>query len=237
MPLSRQRRPGLPSTRLPDIQDVLPVIAERLSAERLHPYKAICAHDLAAAMALYEWNSQTSGAWWALISHFEVVVRNTMHERLTEWSLLEHGDGRWYIALDTIFSDESRKAIADARRRVAYQGRGETPGRVVAELTLGFWCYLLSAHYERTLWRVCLYRAWPGKGLRREVHDGVRQWHRLRNRIAHHEPIHDRPLDELHRSALRVVGWICPLTAEWIGERSAVPGLLRRRPGRLGSPN
>ncbi|HZM84079.1 MAG TPA: hypothetical protein VFC19_50820 [Candidatus Limnocylindrales bacterium] len=76
-----------------------------------------------------------------------------------------------------------------------------------------------------------------GQGMRHHAHDAIHGLHGLRNRIAHHEPIHDRQLDELHRTALRVVGWICPVTAEWIGQRSTVPGLLRRRRSRLGSPN
>jgi len=99
---------------------------------------------------------------------------------------------------------------------------------------------LLAARYERSLWVPALRFAFPhllGHGMRRQAHDAVHGLHGLRNRIAHHEPIHDRQLDELHRTTLRVVGWICPVTAEWIRERSVVPRLLRRRPGRLGSPN
>lgn len=216
------------------------MVTERLSEERLLPYKAICSDDLAAAVALYEWNNQMSGAWWCLIAHLEVVVRNAIHDSLSEWSIREHGDSRWFLTGAKLFPWETRDVISGARRRAISRGRVETPGRVVAELTLGFWCFLLAARYERSLWVPTLRRAFPhlmGTGMRRDVHKAVKEVHLLRNRIAHHEPIHDRPLDDLHRSALRVVGWICPVTAEWIRERSAVPRLLRRRPGRLGSPN
>jgi hypothetical protein len=61
----------------------------------------------------------------------------------------------------------------------------------------------------------------------------------LCNRIAHHEPIHNRPLGELHAVALTTAGWICPTTRDWIAGRSRVPALLADRendsdPGRLG---
>jgi hypothetical protein len=216
------------------------MVARRLSPERLRPYLAICTGDLAAAIALYEWNGEVGGAWWSVIGQLEVILRNAIHERLTAQSIEAWGDARWYLTYGPLFPQETQRLVAEARRRAAAGAHGETPGRVVAELSLGFWRFLLAARYERSLWVPSLRFAFPhllGQGMRRQAHDAVQGLHGLRNRIAHHEPIHDRSLDELHRTALRVVGWICPMTAEWIRDRSAVPGLLRRRPGRLGSPN
>ena len=99
----------------------------------------------------------------------------------------------------------------------------------MAELPFGFWRFLLSSRYERTLWLPCLRDAFPGirgRGMRRDVHDAMRDLHLLRNRIAHHEPIHNRPLLELHAVALTTAGWICPTTRRWIAARSRVPALL-----------
>jgi hypothetical protein len=62
--------------------------------------------------------------------------------------------------------------------------------------------------------------------MRQDVHAAVRDLHLLRNRIAHHEPIHNRPLSQL----LTVAGWICPTTCAWIGTRSQMPALLKQRP-------
>jgi hypothetical protein len=41
--------------------------------------------------------------------------------------------------------------------------------------------------------------------------------HQLRNRIAHHEPIHNRPLARLHEDALLVAEWACPGTRDMDG--------------------
>jgi hypothetical protein len=62
--------------------------------------------------------------------------------------------------------------------------------------------------------------------MRRDVHDAMRDLQLLRNRIAHHEPIHNRPLRTLHDQALAVADWVCPVTRRWIAARSRVPGLL-----------
>lgn len=46
---------------------------------------------------------------------------------------------------------------------------------------------------------------------------------KLRNRIAHHEPVLARDLAEDYRIILEVVGWICPDTSAWIAETSRFP--------------
>jgi hypothetical protein len=164
-----------------------------------------------------------------VLSDLEIVVRNAMHERLSLWSLGAYGRPDWYADRGRIFTAQTAGDIAVARRHAAAFGRAESPGRVVAELPFGFWRFLLSSRYERTLWLPCLRDAFPGirgRGMRRDVHDALRDLHLLRNRIAHHEPIHNRPLFELHAVALTTAGWICPTTRRWIAARSRVPALL-----------
>lgn len=45
--------------------------------------------------------------------------------------------------------------------------------------------------------------------MRRDVYDAMKNLNILRNRIAHHEPIHIRPLLALHQVALTLAGWVC----------------------------
>ena len=164
-----------------------------------------------------------------MLSDLEIVVRNAMHERLSLWSLGAYGRPDWYSDRGRIFTAQTASDVAVARRHAIAYGRPESAGRVVAELPLGFWRFLLSSRYERTLWLPCLRDAFPGirgRGMRRDVHDAMRDLHLLRNRIAHHEPIHNRPLLELHAVALTTAGWICPTTRRWIAARSRVPALL-----------
>lgn len=210
-------------------QDELQTLARRISAERFAPYLAAAADDPQRGMQLYERNLELSMAFWGVLSDLEILVRNAMHERLTLWSLRRYGEAAWYLDQGKVFRDEAWAAIEAARRQATAGGRAETPGRVVAELPMGFWRFLLTSHYERSLWMPCLRHAFPGvqgRGLRRDVHDAVRDLHVLRNRIAHHEPIHNRPLETLHDQALAVAGWVCPVSRRWIAARSRVPELL-----------
>jgi hypothetical protein len=206
------------------------LLERRLSPERIAPYRRASGGDLGRALALYEWNAEVAAAFWAVLGHVEVVVRNAMHEQLTAWSLAQFGEPRWYLDPGRVLTPEARSDITGARHRATSHGQQETPGRVVAELSLGFWRYLLAVRYERSLWRTCLWQAWPGRGLRRDVHDQLARLHVLRNRIAHHEPIHNRPLPALHAAALTVAGWICPDTRGWISANSQVAAVLAGRP-------
>lgn len=179
-------------------------------------------------MALYEWNAEVSAAFWRTLGHVEVLVRNALHRELTAWSRKHHGTDRWYLAIDPIVNVQTRRDIAEARRRGTRTGRAEAPGRVVAELNLGFWRFLLARRYDGTLWRYCMYRAFGGKR-RADVEHAVSQLHLLRNRIGHHEPIHNRPLEDLRELALEVAGWIDTGARDWIAAGDLTPALLAQR--------
>jgi hypothetical protein len=210
-------------------QPELLTIERRISAERLAPYRAAVAGDLLGAVSLYEKNTELSAAFWAVLCDLEILVRNAMHDKLTAWSVARYGQPGWYLGHGDVFNVQTAGDIDMARRHLAANGRPETPGRVVAELPLGFWRFLLSSRYERSLWLPCLRGAFPGiqgRGMRRDVHDAMRELHLLRNRIAHHEPIHNRPLGRLHDLTLTAAGWVCPVTRQWMADRSRVPALI-----------
>lgn len=212
------------------------LLQQRFSPERLGPYQAAVRGDLTQAVALYEWNAKMSGTFWITLGHVEVLIRNAMHQQLTAWSTRQHREPRWYLDPAGVLDSRRRDEIAEARRRATRDGRKETPGGVVAELTFGFWRYLLTSSYDRSLWPH-LRNAWPGKQLRREVQGPVTDLHELRNRIAHHEPIYYRPLKELHTKALDLASWTCPDTATWITAQCEVLTILDTRPWTVRSPS
>ncbi|MDM4723354.1 Abi family protein [Micromonospora sp. WMMA1363] len=209
----------------------LAVLETRLSVERLAPYRTASGDDLRAAVRLYEFNREVAAAFGATLGDLEVLLRNAMHDQLTVWSSTQHNEPRWYLDPGRLLTTDALDDIARARRRATRTGRPETPGRVVAELTLGFWRYLLASRYERTLWLPCLRGAFPHlRGIRRDVGDAVRDLHLLRNRIAHHERIHDRPLLALHATTMNVAAWMCPVSHRWIESRCRVESLLATQP-------
>ncbi|BCJ52140.1 hypothetical protein Asp14428_36150 [Actinoplanes sp. NBRC 14428] len=213
----------------------LTVLQQRLSPERLGPYKSACGGSLEEAFALYRWNAEITAALGSTIGHVEVTLRNALHQELEAWSDRSFGEPRWYLNPSSrsrpngFLFVEAREDIAKARTRALRDGRPETPGRVVAELNLGFWRFLLARRYDRGLWVPCLHRAFS-RQRRDSVFDAVSRLHQARNRMAHHEPMFNRPLAVLYQDSLQVAEWICPTTRRWIEQCSSVSTALAARP-------
>ena len=75
----------------------------------------------------------------------------------------------------------------------------EHRGKVIAGFSFGFWKYLCARHYLTSLWVDALAGAFPQhpsgpdpRSVRSDVHNRMTRVHKLRNRVAHHEPIHNR---------------------------------------------
>ena len=49
---------------------------------------------------------------------------------------------------------------------------------------------------------------------------------RLRNRIAHHEPIFQKDLRLMHDETIEAIRWLCPITAAWADTNSRVRVVL-----------
>lgn len=198
---------------------------------RLGPYLAEVGGDYVRAEELYVWNLRVSGAFHEVLGVFEVVLRNALCEELRRW----HGKrpGTWLDDPMTVFDDRRIAQIDEARGILTRANKPVTEGRVVAELSLGFWRFLLSKRYQNSLWTPHLRKAFPGmRPQRRDVVYGhVEALVKLRNRIAHHEPIHRLALSDLHGQMLLLVSWIDPAMAQWHLGLSRVPSLLAARPG------
>lgn len=208
-----------------------------LTSERLWPYEQATSGDAGRALDLYEWNTKLSAAVFEDLSYFEVFLRNACHNQLDRWCQGRGAANVWY--LDPVLNARSRQDVADARQRATRANRAETAGRVVAELTFGFWRFLHVRRYEATLWTPCLRHAYPHQSPRRRTDVYVRLDHlnTLRNRVAHHEPIHSTNVGStgldiaaLHNEMLQLLAWIDPVIGSWVQSRSRVPILLAQRP-------
>lgn len=204
-----------------------------LSQPRLAKYKqAVPGGKLDAALELYAWNLAIGGAFFESIHYFEIGLRNRMDGALTTWaaSTLLLPDP-WYRSPALPLTAETRKHVRIAIKRATDGGaRPELPGGVVAELSLGFWWSLLANEYNRILWQPCLSAAFVNSR-RQKLHDSLDHLRVLRNRIAHHEPVHSRRLAEDYSTLLNTAERISPRLAWWIDTTSRVPLVLSQRPG------
>lgn len=202
-----------------------------LSQPRLAQYKTAVGGKLEAALKLYAWNLQVSGAFFESIHYVEVALRNVMDEALASWAAALPGAGAipWYRSPQVPLTPPTRGAVAVAVARATAGGRQEVPGRVVAELTFGFWWSLTAADYNRRLWEPCLRLAFPA-ARRARLHASLEAVKVLRNRIAHHEPIHGRDLVVDYHQLLDTAAHVSPRLPWWIDTTSRVPAMLDQRP-------
>lgn len=194
------------------------------------------------AVALYEHNTRLSAEAWVTIGSVEIILRNVIASAVAaRHSVLRPTDGlRWYDGppwFDTgkWFTTKTLGTITTARGRVHDPGPGGSPrpaeGKIVAELSLGFWRYLLIPRYEHSLWNPAIRSRFPslsglsGAASRKEVHRRTEALNYLRNRVAHHEPIYEpftvpgpvvlQP-DLVVQEALELISWTNQGAADWV---------------------
>lgn len=196
-----------------------------ISPERLTRYRS-ARED---TVSLYLWNASVSALLFELTGHVEVLLRNAIHTKLAPHS----PDQRWYIDSYYNFASQARRSVTVAQDHATQGNRPESPGKVVAELTFGFWRFLLSSRYQATIWP----RAQSAfTGIPRHLRDRaeletvVIRLHHLRNRVAHHEPIFHQSLHQHVADLLFVAGYIDDRAARMIADQTAIIELLSRRP-------
>jgi len=186
-----------------------------LSPERLAPYVTLAGNNRVAAIRLYERNTALSESLYGLLQGLEVAVRNAMHETLK--TALGRAD--WY---DHVPLYHLQSTLNHAKQKLTENGKAHDPGRMVAELSFGFWTSLTGPKFAAGLWNPYLHRAFAHKKLRRkEAHPRLDRIRKLRNRVAHHEPILNRNLQRDFVDILDTIDWICPDTRLWVEETSS----------------
>ena len=192
-------------------------IERTVTKARLSRYLTASSQDLTQAVQLYEYNVQLSEALYGILHGLEVTVRNAAHHALSA----SYGVSAWYDHAS--FTPYWSGVLKDAKNKVG--GGKAAPGKVVAELTFGFWVDLCSKRNHNNLWvHRKLSAAFPNAALSRDqIHQRLKI-QALRNRISHHEPVltSSKTLYASRSSMLSVpellepVEWVCTDTAQWI---------------------
>lgn len=102
----------------------------------------------------YFWNMRLCESLMPTLHAVEVVLRNAIHDALTA----RFGSALWFDEAGLLMSAE-RDQLANARRHGNHdiEARGLSasllPGKIVAELSFGFWVALLSDRYQQVIWQ------------------------------------------------------------------------------------
>jgi len=109
-----------------------------ISLDRLAAYFAMGKTVPERAIHLHERNTELSEAMYGVLQGFEITLRNAVHNSLSA----AHGD-EWYEKVSLLESEYN--SLHEAKHNIEQRIESITPGRVVAELTFGFWVRLFSA--------------------------------------------------------------------------------------------
>jgi hypothetical protein len=195
-----------------------------LTQDRLRSYLSASKGDMPEALRLYEYNTRVSECLFGVIQGLEIAFRNSCHLTISA------GTGRldWYDHIG--LGAQEAESVTTAKRNLLRFRKAVTPPGVISELTFGFWVRIISPSYEKKLWVKHLYKAMPrmARADRRTAFDRMERIRKLRNRIAHHEPIFQRNLKAEYDMIIEATSWICPVTAQWIhNTNSFVRGAFR----------
>lgn len=221
-------------------------IEEWLSVPRFAVYLTATGNDRQKAVKLYEWNTLLSAAFHHDLAHLEVGLRNAYDRALSRgiqpgaphWVFqpLKFFPPQWKTAANGRRVDENKKSREQLEQAIkkATPVRGSVtqpaPGKVIAELTFGFWRYLTSRRQHQPLWVPYLHHAFMRGTSRPTVDAHVDKLHALRNRVAHHEPLFSLDLMDRCDRIRKLASMIDPSLEAYITATSECPRLLGVRP-------
>lgn len=200
-------------------------------------YLQHCGGNEHAALEFYRWNNATSAAMWEVLGYLEIALRNALAARMSDRHRRKHRGGSWLDDPLEELDTNSRDDILKARGRVVRKSKPASDGQTIAELSFGFWRYLLARRYSSNLWPD-LAGAFPHAPdrARETVELPVIRLHDFRNRLAHHERIWTAPLRELHAEMLRLLAYVDGDLSSWVADQSRVAELLSSCPQPLPNP-
>lgn len=218
---------------MPLTQDELHHLPDVISGPRFGTYLRARGNDRAAALMLYRWNLEVSAAFMGSLHLCEIAMRNGIADAIEA----AHGS-RWPWTEGFIRSVPSAVEGYNAQRDLRNCAeRHRTAGKVIAGLKFVFWEKMLTSRFQRSIWQHHFSTFFPGydgalgiNGARAACRDNLEDIRLLRNRIAHHEPIFARNLQDDFDRIERLVRWRNPTAADWLIKIETVTPLIETQP-------
>lgn len=171
------------------------VFEKIISQARMRRYLVACNGNSRKAMTLYRLNLKLSQDLFTIISVFEIAIRNSIDYHYSGI----HGIN-WLsdsVGINGIF--KNKKCVRSANiinRSIRKLNINNSHSKLIAEMDFGFWRYLFSQPQFHAGGQSLL-KIFPSKPIsskniqynHRFVFNELEKINKLRNRIAHHEPI------------------------------------------------
>lgn len=188
-----------------------------ISHERLDAYRQRgSSNEDAELFAHYAWNMALSESLYTPLQCLEVSLRNGIHDAATAYFKTD----AWFDIHGVLFPQELDK-VREAKNTLLKGRKPIDAGRIVSELTFGFWTSLFDVRYEKILWPWLLKPVVPTMPrqirIRKNLSKRFNHIRTLRNRIFHHEPIwHWHDLQNQHADLLEAIGWVNPAMKSFV---------------------
>lgn len=183
---------------------------ESLAKDRFTSYQRPGDQDSLDALARYVWSVETAKSLHPKLNALEVTFRNQVHNRLQQI----HGE-TWFDDASLLSAIELQK-VAAAKKSLVNMRKPQSTGRLVAELSFGFWTSLYGRHHEQDIVRPTIRQVFPFRNSYQDLSRGLiasrlRSARFLRNRISHLEPVaFDVKLPQVYEEMCELIQWMSP---------------------------
>lgn len=208
-------------------------IKDVLSPARISTYEAAVVGSPATALELYSWNAQVSGALLTPLHICEVAIRNAIALAIES---IYGSNWPWSSGFERSLPNPKvgynpKVDLFNARLKL------HSTGKVIPELKFVFWERMLTGRYDHRIWNGQLLKVFPNLNpndpisvSRKKIYDGLEQIRKLRNRIAHHEPIFTRNLTDDLAVIASLIEYRCFDTAKWMRSNQSASAVIQAKP-------
>jgi len=206
-------------------------IEKNLSINRLSTYRNAILNFLGQdsvefAIELYEWNAKLSASFILPLHIYEITLRNAISEAIA----LRYGND-WPIHpvfRNSLAGKQKSELIAAAS---GYAG----VGKVLPELKLVWFENMLKSNHNTRIWVPFIKTVFPHStgpdedSIRDVLKSDCFLIRKLRNRIAHHEPIFNQAnLTSLLPAIVKTIEWRCSVSKAWLSNLEDVTRLMAK---------
>lgn len=175
-----------------------------LSQPRLERFLIATANSKSKAQKLYRGNLRVSQAFYPILNLFEIFLRNIVNYQVSS----HFANPNWIISEKNGFMNNAsltsskfylKNSVIKAEKTIRRKRGTITPGKVIAEQSLGFWTSFFDTHHYRLIGGVVIH-CFPNKPAhinRNQINQKLNRVREFRNRIYHNEPIcfHENTID------------------------------------------
>lgn len=170
--------------------------------------------SVATALSLYEWNAKLVSSFFVPLHIYEVTLRNAISDAIAQRYGADWPTNDYFL---NSLTAKNKRAVTSLYSDGGYQGLG----KILPELKLHFWEEMLTKRHDGRIWKPYINFTFPNtsnltvKQIRTLLKDACFTIRKVRNRIAHHEPIFNQAtLNDVYPMIESTVAMRCADTSQ-----------------------